>query len=160
MRFAAWTFWGFLVACGGTRAPDLTAWDSEVDALRLRVGDYKTKAPTTSAPADCQHELGLYRTDMEPRLQRMRMMSGDMDNCMNAMGHRNEADLAKNCSDMDAELARYANEGCLSADAPKNRADAEAHCGKMLEYLDLSTTRSQSMNGMMGSGMMGGGMCR
>lgn len=90
----------------------------------------------------------------------MRLMSGDMDNCMNAMGHRSEADLAKNCGDMDAELGRYANEGCLSADTAKNRTDAEAHCDRMLEYLNLSSMRSQSMNGMMGSGMMGGGMCR
>ena len=146
MRLTLLSLFGFLSACGGTRAPDLAAWDAEVNALRARVSEYKTQAPAAASSTSCHPELDRYKGDVGPRLQRMRAMSGGMDDCMNAMGHQNEADLSKVCADMDAELERYASEGCRSGDA-QNRADAEAHADQMLGSLDRSAMRSQSMNG-------------
>ncbi|MFZ5470171.1 MAG: hypothetical protein ACOZIN_12120 [Myxococcota bacterium] len=138
----------------------MTAWNSETSALQARVRDYRAQAPTTAVLDDCQRELSRYAEDVRPRLTRMQAMSRGMDECMSAMGRLSEADLAATCAAMDAELERYANEGCRSVDAARNRADAEAHCDQMLEYLDRSTMRSQSMSWMMGSGMMAGGICR
>lgn len=159
MRLAIWVVCGALLACGGTEAPDLEAWSAEVEALQSRVGEYRQVAPALATQADCQRERQRYRTDLEPRLQHLRALSADMDACMDAMGHHDDADLAQTCRSMDAELGRHLSDGCGSGDAASNQADVQAHCDRMLGFLERGMLRARSMQGMMGGGMMSGGMC-
>lgn len=162
MRFAMFALCGVLVGCGGTAAPDMDAWDSEVAAFRQRVTEYRARAATTSAPTDCRAELDRYRADAEPRLRRLAGMSGSMDGCMSAMGHMSEADSSAVCDEMSSELRRYAAAGCQAVNSADNRATAEVHCDRMLGYFDHHQGRSTALRGMMGASgmMMGDRTCR
>lgn len=153
-----------LLACGGQPAPDLREWDTVSQELRSTVQGYREAMETAPTPERCAELRAAYLAELQPRMERMRAMSGDMDGCMRGMRHLEGADVEQTCRSMDGEIARYAEDGCASDDAVVNQSNAFAHCYYMLERLNDTDARSRQLGGMMGEGMMGegmmgGGMC-
>lgn len=147
-----------LLACGGQAAPDLEEWDTLSQELRSSVQGYREAMETAPTPDRCAELRQAYLAELQPRMERMRAMSADLDGCMRRMRHMEDADVEMTCRSMDEELARYAEDGCASEDAVVNQSNAFAHCYYMLERLNDTDARSRQMGGMMGDGAMGDGM--
>lgn len=145
----------------GTRAPDLQEWDRISQEIRTSVQNYRDAVEVAPDRMHCEQMRDAYLADVQPRMEQMRAMSGDMDGCMRMMDDDRDADVESSCRSMDDELARYMQDGCGSDDATVNQSDAFAHCYFMLDRLNDTDARSREMMGMMGGGgMMGsGGMC-
>jgi hypothetical protein len=145
-----------VVGCGGMKGPDVAAYRTLGAEVASTVESHRIASATLSG-AECAAERDRYAAELRPMLQRMTSMSGDMDACMDEMGHAGSGDLQSTCASMRAELDGHLAAACATADIAGEAArHATAMAGMVAHEMDAAGT----MQGMMGSGgMMSGGDC-
>jgi len=143
-----------MVGCGGTKAPDIAAYQKLGADLSAAVESHETTCATLTT-ADCPGERSRYDAEVRPMLDRMLSMSGDMDACMNDMGYAASADMRGTCQSMRTELDSHLAAACTADIA----GEASRHAAVMGGMLQHEMDRSVAMQGMMGGSMMSGGMC-
>jgi hypothetical protein len=149
-------------ACGSegpTDAEQVATFRATADRIDTSATAYGSGAGTMADQAGCLSMHAGYDADVRPMVERMRDMSGSMDEHMASMGGAGHADMACGAAAMMAELDRHAAAACASATMPANAAEAAAHAGTMHDWAAHQRARADEMGGMMngGGGMMGGG---
>ena len=151
-----------LAACGFAMhaIPDIDGFHRSASDLKTSVDRHRTNMMTVETEEACQAEHLRYDGEARPLVERMRMMAGDMDACMRAMGHEDQMDFATTCQELKAELDRHKSSACASTDPAVNRTEAARHADGMGGHTGLMMSRGSGMHGMMSNGMMSGGICR
>jgi len=144
---------------GGTEATQVAAFRAAADGIDAAATAYGRAAATIPDPDACLSMHAGYDADVRPMIERMRELSGWMDDHMASMGHAGHADLACGADAMAAELDRHAAAACASAtDLAADAAEAAAHAAAMHDWAEHQRVRAGELDGMMaGGGMMGGG---
>jgi hypothetical protein len=144
---------------GSTDAEQVAEFKATADHIDAAATAYGNAAPGMVDRAACLSTHAGYDAAVRPMVERMREMSGWMDEHMASMGGGADADMVCGADAMVAELDRHAAAACASAtDMPANAAEVTAHAGAMHDWAEHQRARADEMDGMMsGGGMMGGG---
>lgn len=149
-------------ACGSSMSgPDTAQYRQLATSISAAATAHRDAMATMTGTIDCQAERDRYRAQVTPLMDRMQEMSGDMDGCMESMGHASDASMRASCTSMRDELNRHYGAACASATPRDNAAEASAHADRMTGWANTEAGQADRMHSMMGgSGMMGGGACR
>jgi hypothetical protein len=156
---------GLVVAgCGsdnhGVNQADVQAYAALSQQLSTAATTYGAAASATIDVESCQSTNASYDAQVHPMVDRMRSMSGAMDQQMGTMGHTGDADMTCGADAMAAELAHHDAVACASTMMSSNHDEAARHATAMTAWADHQHARADEMAGMMGtggSGMMGSG---
>lgn len=150
-----------VAACGNDRHGVSQADAQAYSALAQQIGSsalaYGTAASATIDVASCTSTHASYDAQVHPMVDRMRSMSGAMDEQMDMMGHGADGDMSCGADAMATELAHHDAVACTST-MMANRDEATHHAAAMVGWADHQHARAEEMEGMMGGGgMMGSG---
>ena len=141
--------------CGGSmfsdRIGDYRATASSLDV----VVDAHAKSAAAAAPSTCASAMSDYARQAGALVDKMKSMSGGMDQCMTSMGRADRADLAAGCAAIRSELDAHVMNGCSAADVG---AELARHASTMKSHTSQEMGRMGEMEGMesgMGSSMSG-----
>ena len=93
-----------------------------------------------------------YDAQVRPMVDRMRSMSGAMDQQMGRMGRAEDGDMSCGVDAMGAELDHHDAVACTSTAMSANHAEATRHAAAMTGWADHQHARADEMGGMMGDG--------
>jgi hypothetical protein len=149
-----------IAGCGGSSsssAPDVRGFATTAGQISTAASTYGTTAAAATDVPGCQSVHSAYDGQVHPMVDRMRSMSGGMDDQWMSMGHPEDADVSCGADAMAAELARHDAAACTSADMRANHAESARHATAMEGWAQHEQTRADDMGGMMGMSGMGGG---
>ncbi len=149
-----------VAACSGSNgsSADVLALASVSQDMSAAVATYRASAAAMSDASTCQAAQSSYDAQLGPMLDRMKQMTGALDDHMKTMGHPGDADMSCASSAMAAEVARHRTAACASG-VDANKAEAGHHADAMDEMIDHQVGRAAEMGSAMGmAGMMDGGM--
>ncbi len=138
---------------------DVQGYATLSQQISSTASSYGTAAGATVDPSSCLSTHGSYDAQVRPMVDRMRSMSGAMDQQMDMMGRAADGDMSCGVDAMGAELDHHDAVACTSTAMSANHAEATRHAAAMTGWADHQHARADEMGGMMGmgSGMMGGG---
>jgi len=143
------------LGCGGSSLSDRIAnYRATASALGASVEDH-VHAQASAAPDTCAAAMADYAQRAGGLVDRMRAMSGELDQCMSSLGRTDRADLAAGCAAIRGELDAHVRSGCSAPDLP---AELSRHAAAMKRHLNHELDRMgemESMGNEMGSPMMG-----
>lgn len=150
-----------VTGCGsdahGVSQADVQAYGALSRQISTAATAYGTAANATIDVTNCNSTHATYDAQVHPMVDRMRSMSGAMDQQMGMMGHSVDADMACGADAMTSELAHHDAVACTST-MSANHEEATRHTAAMVAWADHQDSRATEMNGMMGGGgMMGAG---
>ncbi len=140
----------------GVSQADVQAYAALSRQIGTAASGYGTAANATVDPASCQSTHASYDAQVRPMVDRIRSMSGAMDDQMGMMGRNADGDMSCGADAMGAELAHHDASACTSTVMAANHAEASRHAAAMTTWADHQQARADEMGGMMGMG--GGGM--
>ncbi len=142
--------------CGGSmfsqQIADYRATASSLDAAV----DAHAQSATAAAPSTCMAAMADYAREAGALVDRMRSLSGGMDQCMNSLGRSDRADFAAGCAAIRSELDAHAKNGCS---APNLAAEMIWHADTMRAHTGHEMDRMGQMEGMRSSMMSGAQGC-
>lgn len=142
--------------CGGSAlSQQISDYRAAASSLDLAV-DAHAKSATAADPATCMTAMADYALQAGALVDRMKSMSGGMDQCMSSLGGAGRADFVAGCAAIRSELDAHARNGCsapnLAAEMTRHAGVMKAHTGQELDWLG----QMEGMESGMGSSMMGG----
>ena len=151
-----------VAACSGSSpngsSADVLALASVSQDMSAAVATYRTSAAAMSDSSTCLAAQASYDAQLGPMLDRMKQMTGALDDHMRSMGHTGDADMTCASNAMAAEVARHQAAACTSG-VDANKAEAAHHADAMDDMIDHQGMRATEMGSAMGmAGMMDGGM--
>lgn len=111
------------------------------------VVDAHAKSSAVADPATCGSAMADYAQKAGALVERMKAMSGGMDQCMTSWGLADRADLASGCAAIRSELDAHAKNGCS---APGLAAEMARHAGAMRDHTNRERDRMGEMEAMGG----------
>jgi hypothetical protein len=155
-----------MAACGGSsntsNTQDVQSFDTTGQDISAKVATYRAQAATILDMAACTAAENDFDGQVRPMVERMKQMSGAMDDRMRSMNGSDDADMGCGSDAMQAELDRHRAVACASSDMATNRAEASQHADMMDELVTHQRGRAAELASMMGMGgngsMMGGHM--
>lgn len=155
-----------MAACGGSsdtsNTQDVQSFDTAGQDISAKVATYRAQAATMADMAACTAAENTFDGQVRPMVERMKQMSGAMDDRMRSMNGSDDADMGCGSDAMQAELDRHRAAACASSDMAMNRAEASQHADMMDELVTHQRGRAAELASMMGTGgngsMMGGHM--
>jgi hypothetical protein len=150
-----------VTGCGSSSTNGVSQADVQAyAALAQQVGSsaaaYGTAASATVDVSSCQSTHTSYDGQVHPMLDRLRSMSGGMDQQMDAMGRAVDGDLSCGADALTAELDHHDAVACTSTSMSANYVEDARHVSAMTAWAAHQQARADEMGGMMGMGMMGG----
>jgi hypothetical protein len=154
-------------ACGSTSSgaskPDVQAYAALSQQIASSASAYGAAANAAVDPSGCQSTHMSYDGQVHPMLDRMRSMSGTMDQQMDMMGRTADGDMSCGADAMEGELSHHDAVACTSTVMSANYAEATRHATAMSAWANHQLARADEMGGMMGMNMgammgPGGGM--
>jgi hypothetical protein len=152
-----------VAGCGsdmhGVSQGDVQAYAALSQQIGTSAAAYGTAASATIDASSCLSTHTSYDGQVHPMVDRMRSMSGAMDQQMGMMGRAGDEDMSCGGDAMAAELAHHDAAACTSTAMSANHDESTRHAAAMVGWADHQHARATEMNGMMGGGggMMGGG---
>lgn len=155
-----------MAGCGssghsGVTGSEVSTYAALAQQIGSTAGAYGASAAASPEPAACASIHASYDAEVRPLVDRMRSMSGAMDDQLATMGHAADGDLGCGADAMEAELAHHDAVACTSTSMAANHAEAGRHATAMTAWATHQHARAAEMGGMMGVAMMmgpGGGM--
>ena len=144
-----------VVACSGSSpaTPDTLAYGQVASEVSSAVQTHRAASASFATQGDCIGERDRYDGHIAPLLERMRGLSGDMDACMDSMGHHPTPTLGDTCDAMRSELTRHMAAACASPNADAEASEANTHADRMAAWAKTEHDRSDEIGGMIhGSG--------
>jgi hypothetical protein len=140
----------------GVSQADVQAYAALAQGVASSASAYGTAANATVDPTGCASTHASYDGQVRPMVDRMRSMSGKMDDEMGRMGRGADGDMSCGADAMETELAHHDAVACTSTVMPANHAEASRHATAMTTWAAHQLARADEVGGMMGMG--GGGM--
>jgi hypothetical protein len=144
--------------CGSTSAGasqgDAQAYGALAVQISSTAAAYGAAAAATVDPVDCASAHASYDGQVHPLVDRMRSLSGPMDQQMGMMGHGADADMSCGADAMEAELAGHDAVACATTVMDANHAEAARHVAAMAGWADHQRVRADEEVGLMGGGGM------
>ena len=150
-----------VAACSGSNTngstADVQSLASVTQEMSAAVVAYRASAGAMSDASTCQGAQSSYDAQMGPMIDRMKQMSGGLDDHMKSMGRTGDADIACASNSMAVEVERHRAAACVAA-VDVNKVEATHHADAMDDMLAHQRGRATEMGSAMGmSGMMDGG---
>lgn len=141
----------------GAGQADVQAYAALSQQISSAASGYGAAADATVDVSSCQSTHASYDAQVRPMVDRMRSMSGAMDQQMDMMGRTADADMSCGADAMAAELDHHDAAACTSTVMSANHAEATRHAAAMTTWADHQHARADEMGSMMGMGMPGSG---
>lgn len=140
----------------GVGQADVQAYAALSRQISSAASGYRAAAEATVEVASCQSTHASYDAQIRPMVDRMRPMSGAMDQQMAMMGRTADGDMSCGADAMAAELDHHDAAACTSTVMSANHAEATRHATAMTTWADHQDARADEMGSMMGMGGMTG----